>query len=113
MDYPVLIGSRAAKWHIPSFREPNDWDFIATASQSALFIKLATLINEIKLIHCNAYGVRLKIIGECVLSADKNPVRFEIEIVSDKINLKEKGYDDDDGIRSKSLKVENQRQAHR
>ena len=30
IDYPVLIGSRAAKWHIPSFREPNDWNLMAT-----------------------------------------------------------------------------------
>ncbi len=48
VGYPVLIGSHAAKWHIPSFREPNDWDFIATASQSALFIRLASFeINKV------------------------------------------------------------------
>jgi hypothetical protein len=32
IGYPVLIGSHAAKWHISSFREPNDWDLVATPS---------------------------------------------------------------------------------
>src|SRR2546421_12816679 len=61
IGYPVLIGSRAAKWHIPSFREPNDWDFIATALQSILFINKVT-VEEMKLIHYP--GVGLKIIGK-------------------------------------------------
>src|ERR1700751_4030743 len=63
LGYPVLIGSRAAKWHIPSFREPNDWDFIATASQSILFINMVTITKEINLSHYT--GVGLKINGEC------------------------------------------------
>lgn len=25
IGYPVLIGSRAIKWHTTSFRQPNDW----------------------------------------------------------------------------------------
>src|SRR3954468_2206239 len=61
IGYPVLIGSRAAKWHIPSFREPNDWDFIATASQSILFINKIT-IEGMKLIYYPEVG--LKIIGK-------------------------------------------------
>src|SRR5947199_2443618 len=82
VGYPVLIGSRAAKWHVPSFREPNDWDFIATASQSILFISMATITKEIKLIYYT--GIGLKIIGECEFiesSADKDSIRFEIELV--------------------------------
>src|SRR3954451_3746260 len=89
IDYPVLIGSRAAKWHIPSFREPNDWDFIATALQSILFIKKVT-VEEIKLIHYP--GVGLKIIGKCERiesSAVENSINFEIELVSDKLNLRQ------------------------
>jgi len=84
----VLIGSRAAKWHVPAFREPNDWDFIATASQSILFISMATITKEIKLIYYT--GIGLKIIGECEFiesSADKDSIRFEIELVSDQVNL--------------------------
>src|SRR2546421_6276455 len=64
IGYPVLIGSHAAKWHIPSFREPNDWDLVATASQSILFIDEVmtyTTFKNIKLIHY--LGVGLKIIG--------------------------------------------------
>ncbi|CAB4387746.1 unnamed protein product [Rhizophagus irregularis] len=85
VGYPVLIGSRAAKWHVPSFREPNDWDLVATASQSILFIHSVitiTYIHNIKLIHYP--GVGLKIIGKC-----NDAINFEIELVSDKVYLKE------------------------
>src|SRR3954467_8797535 len=67
IDYPVLIGSRAAKWHVPSFREPNDWDLVATSSQSASFINKVisnAAFKDIKLIHYP--GVGLKIVGICV-----------------------------------------------
>src|SRR2546423_7652954 len=80
LGYPVLIGSRAAKWHIPSFREPNDWDFIATASQSILFINMVTITKEINLTHYT--GVGLKINGKCEFvesSTDKDSINFEIE----------------------------------
>ncbi|POG61675.1 hypothetical protein GLOIN_2v1786279 [Rhizophagus irregularis DAOM 181602=DAOM 197198] len=40
IDHPVLIGSRAAKWHIPFFRDPNDWDLMATIPQSISFINI-------------------------------------------------------------------------
>src|SRR5689334_22013694 len=63
VGYPVLIGSRAARWHIPFFREPNDWDFIATASQSVLFINMVTITKEINLTHYP--GIGLKINGKC------------------------------------------------
>jgi hypothetical protein len=95
IGYPVLIGSRAAKWHIPSFREPNDWDFIATASQSILFITKFT-VEEIKLIHYS--GVGLKISGKCKYidsSTDGSSINFEIELVSDKVNLRELNKDVD------------------
>ncbi|RIA93431.1 hypothetical protein C1645_843443 [Glomus cerebriforme] len=94
--YPVLIGSRAAKWHVPSFREPNDWDLVATASQSILFIHnimTISFINYIKLFHYK--GVGLKIICECVeFHADKNIINFEIELASDKVDLKEMKLND-------------------
>ena len=45
IDYPVLIGSRAAKWHISSFREPNDWDLVTTLSQSISFISIFLILN--------------------------------------------------------------------
>ena len=48
---PVLIGSRAAKWHIPSFREPNDWDFIATVTQTILFINEIMILKKMKLMN--------------------------------------------------------------
>ena len=41
IGYPVLVGSTAAKWHVPSLREPIDsldWDLVATPSQSISFI---------------------------------------------------------------------------
>ncbi|CAB4395807.1 unnamed protein product [Rhizophagus irregularis] len=66
IDYPVLIGSHAAKWHISSFREPNDWDLVATPSQTTLFIdkveeSIATF-KKIELIHYPGGG--LKLVGE-------------------------------------------------
>src|SRR3954471_21374101 len=67
IDYPVLIGSRAAKWHVPSFREPNDWDLVATSSQSTSFINKVmsnAAFKDIKLIHYQ--GVGLKIVGICI-----------------------------------------------
>ena len=63
----MLIGFRDAKWHVPSFREPDDWDLVATASQSTLFInKIMDKDNlkNMKLIHYS--GVGLKIIAECI-----------------------------------------------
>src|SRR3954469_17086499 len=90
IDYPVLIGSRAAKWHVPSFREPNDWDLIATPSQSTLFInKVMTnaTFKDIKLIHYPGAG--LKIIGDCTeLHTGRNSINFDIELVSDKVDFR-------------------------
>src|SRR4051812_26336729 len=103
ISYPVLIGSRAAKWHVPSFREPNDWDLVATSSQSASFINKVisnAAFKDIKLIHYP--GVGLKIVGNCVelltYDADvsvtnsdqnlENSIGFDIELVSDKVNLR-------------------------
>src|SRR5438045_2724160 len=71
IDYPVLIGSRAAKWHVPSFREPNNWNLVATPSQSALFINKVmpnATFKDIKLIHYPDTG--LKIIGDCITDGD-------------------------------------------
>src|SRR5438067_13787803 len=87
VGYPVLIGSRAAKWHVPSFREPNDWDLIATSSQSASFINKImsnAAFKDIKLIRYP--GVGLKIVGNCceLLTDDgklslENSIGFDIE----------------------------------
>src|SRR3954447_1044849 len=93
IDCPVLIGSRAAKWHVPSFREPNDWDLIATPSQSILFINKAmtnATFKDIKLIHYPGAG--LKIIGCCIElntgNTDGSSINFDIEVVSDKVDLR-------------------------
>src|SRR5947209_7327092 len=64
VSYPVLISSRAAKWHIPSFCD-NDWDFIATVMQTVLFIN-EIMIKKMKLIYYS--GIGLKLIGECIES---------------------------------------------
>src|SRR6266487_1666923 len=91
IDYPVLIGSRAVKWHVPSFREPNDWDLVATISQSISFIskvKSSAAIKDIKLIYYPGGG--LKIIGECTepSSTDRKSIIFDIELISDKVDLR-------------------------
>ncbi len=55
IDYPVLIGSRAAKWHMTSFREPNDW-------QSTSFIdkvKSKAAFKDIKLIYYPGGGLKI------------------------------------------------------
>src|SRR3954447_2655985 len=67
IDHPVLIGSRAAKWHVPSFREPNDWDLVATSSQSISFINQVmfhAILKDIKLMYYPDVG--LKIVGNCI-----------------------------------------------
>jgi len=91
INYPVLIGSRAAKWHVPSFREPNDWDLVATISQSISFIskvKSIAAFKDIKLIYYSGGGI--KIIGECIepFSTDRKSIIFDIELISDKVDLR-------------------------
>ncbi|GBB84449.1 hypothetical protein RclHR1_11000005 [Rhizophagus clarus] len=93
IDYPLLIGSRAAKWHISSFREPNNWDLLATVPQSISFIKKiksTETLKNIKLIYYPGNG--LKIVGECI---DSTPfgihgisIIFNIELVSDKVDFR-------------------------
>src|ERR1043165_875546 len=90
-NHPVLIGSRAAKWHDPLFREPKDWNLVATASQSIILLNdiRSNNINlkDIKLVHY--FGAGLKIIGECVESQTDETCNFEVEIASNKVNLRE------------------------
>ncbi|GBC05422.1 hypothetical protein RclHR1_06210007 [Rhizophagus clarus] len=91
IGYPVLIGSLAAKWHVPSFREPNDWDLVATPLQTILFInkieESSATFNNIKLIHYPGGG--LKLVGECIeRSTDGKPINFDIELASDKVDLR-------------------------
>jgi len=91
VGYPVLIGSRAAKWHVSSFREPNDWDLVATPSQSTLFInkvnESGATFKSIKLIHYPGGG--LKLVGGCTEpSTNRKSVDFDIELVSDKMDLR-------------------------
>ncbi|RGB32963.1 hypothetical protein C1646_762279 [Rhizophagus diaphanus] len=92
IDYPVLIGSRAAKWHIFSFREPNDWDLMATPLQTTLFINKVKESNatfkNIKLIYYPGGG--LKLAGEYIdqYTADKKLISFDIELVSEKVDLR-------------------------
>ncbi|EXX74096.1 hypothetical protein RhiirA5_409865 [Rhizophagus irregularis] len=91
IGYPVLIGSRATKWHNSSFREPNDWDLVATPSQTTLFINkveesIATF-RKIKLIHYPGGG--LKLVGEYIdQSTDEKSISFDIELVSEKVDLR-------------------------
>ncbi|PKK60889.1 hypothetical protein RhiirC2_792645 [Rhizophagus irregularis] len=85
IDYPVLIGSRAAKWHIYSFREPNDWDLMATPLQTTSFINKVKEYNAtfkyIKLIYYPGGGLILA--GEYIdkYTADKKLISFYIELV--------------------------------
>ncbi|RGB36134.1 hypothetical protein C1646_758517 [Rhizophagus diaphanus] len=91
IGYPVLIGSRATKWHNSSFREPNDWDLVATPSQTTLFINkveesIATF-KKIELIHYPGGG--LKLVGEYIdQSTDEKSISFDIELVSEKVDLR-------------------------
>src|SRR6266480_6346491 len=89
VGYPVLIGSRAAKWHVPSFREPDDWDLVATISQATSFIKKVkpnASLRDIKLFYYPGSG--LKIICQCLeLYTDRISANFDIELVSDKVDL--------------------------
>ncbi|RGB23513.1 hypothetical protein C1646_677060 [Rhizophagus diaphanus] len=91
IDYPVLIGSRAVKWHISSFREPNDWDMVATPLQTTLFInkvkESGATFKNIKLIHYPGGG--LKLVGEYIDQlTDKKLISFDIELVSEKVDLR-------------------------
>jgi hypothetical protein len=88
IDYPVLIGSRAAKWHISSFREPNNWNLVATIPQSISFINKINsnaMLKNIKLIYYPESA--LKIVGECTES-ERDTILFDIELISDKYDLR-------------------------
>lgn len=98
IDHPVLIGSRAAKWHISFFRDPNDWDLLATISQSIQFINMLksnSIFKYIKLIYYSGNG--LKIVGKCIESSsfngknhenNGNLILFNIELISDKVDFR-------------------------
>ncbi|RIA96677.1 hypothetical protein C1645_815101 [Glomus cerebriforme] len=90
ISYPVLIGSHAAKWHFPSFRDTNDWDLVATPLQSASFVNKVMTNATFKNINLIYYpGGGLKIIGECIEpSTDEKSTNFDIELVSDKVDLR-------------------------
>src|SRR5207249_771818 len=99
-------GSHVAKWHIPSFHEPNDWDLVATASQSILFIdKIMTnaMFKDIKLIYY--LGTGLKIIGKCAESrAGENSIKFEVEVISDKVDLRKMRLNESVNNKNKNVK---------
>ncbi|GES76290.1 hypothetical protein GLOIN_2v1486458 [Rhizophagus clarus] len=87
-NYPVLIGSGAAKWHISSFREPNDLDLIATPLQTISFINginKYAIFKEIKLVYYPEGG--LKIIAESQHVDGRKSIIFDIELISDKVDL--------------------------
>jgi hypothetical protein len=89
--YPVLIGSQAVKWHFSSFREPNDWDLVATPLQTTLFInkvkESSAIFNNIQLIYYPRGG--LKLFGAYNDKfTDRKPIRFDIELVSDKVDFR-------------------------
>ncbi|CAG8750677.1 16307_t:CDS:2, partial [Rhizophagus irregularis] len=91
IDYPVLIGSRAVKWHISFCREPNDWDMVATPLQTTLFInkvkESGATFKNMKLIHYPGGG--LKLVGEYIdQHTDKKLISFDIELVSEKVDLR-------------------------
>src|SRR4051794_14414830 len=89
IDYPVLIGSRAAKWHALYFREPNDWDLVATLSQSTSFIDKLRFNASFKYIILIYFpGAGLKIVGDCIEMHTDNSISFDIELVSNKIDLR-------------------------
>ncbi|RGB26022.1 hypothetical protein C1646_770985 [Rhizophagus diaphanus] len=113
INHPILIGSRAAKWHISFFLDPNDWDLMATIPQSISFINIViqsnAIFDYIKLIYYPGSG--LKIVGKCIESSSftdrnhGNPILFNIELVSDKVDFRKMNpnkkiddlyYDDDD-----------------
>ncbi|GBC06413.1 hypothetical protein RclHR1_06810002 [Rhizophagus clarus] len=119
IGYPVLIGSRAAKWHSPSFRDPNDWDLIATPLQTTFFInkvkESSVTFDNIKLIHYPKGG--LKLVGGCIeQSTDGKSISFDIEIVSDKMDLRnmkqnvneDESNEDDDDIDDDDMQDDNE-----
>uniref|UniRef100_U9UUK6 Uncharacterized protein n=1 Tax=Rhizophagus irregularis (strain DAOM 181602 / DAOM 197198 / MUCL 43194) TaxID=747089 RepID=U9UUK6_RHIID len=124
IDYPVLIGSRAVKWHISSFREPNDWDMVATPLQTTLFINKAKSSNvtfkNIKLIHYPGGG--LKLVGEYIDQlTDKKLISFDIELVSEKVdlrnmksnmNLNKKESDEDESDEDDNISEDNSEISH-
>ncbi|PKY31312.1 hypothetical protein RhiirB3_448853 [Rhizophagus irregularis] len=124
IDYPVLIGSRAVKWHISSFREPNDWDMVATPLQTTLFInkvkESGATFKNMKLIHYPGGG--LKLAGEYIdQHTDKKLISFDIELVSEKVdlrnmksnmNLNKKESDEDESDEDDNISEDNSEISH-
>ncbi|KAL9548346.1 hypothetical protein MBANPS3_005723 [Mucor bainieri] len=71
--HPVIIGSRAAAYWVPSFRPCDDWDIVATPSQAVELLKDSQTINnlDIKLIKqpLNANVIRRKQLSKDVKQA--------------------------------------------
>ncbi|CAB5395338.1 unnamed protein product [Rhizophagus irregularis] len=89
IDHPVLIGSRAAKWHIPLFRDPNDWDLMATIPQSISFINIIqfnAIFKYIKLIYYPGSG--LKIVG-------KYDLHYDVDDDDDDYDIEKENYNDE------------------
>ncbi|GBB86896.1 hypothetical protein RclHR1_13340002 [Rhizophagus clarus] len=102
IDHPVLIGSSAAKWHIHSFHKPNNWNLVATISQSINFINnvnSCATITDIKLIYYPGSGLKINGVFACI---DESFIIFDIELASEKVDLrklkqeiKEKYYEEE------------------
>jgi hypothetical protein len=97
-EYPIMIGSRAAAYWLPSFRPSDDWDLIATPQQAfnmlndmktegllSLSLVCQPLVKE--LIQSKSMkadiGKKIKVLPEYlykVCGEAKGGVKFEIEI---------------------------------
>ena len=67
----LLIGSRAAKFHYPSFRKPKDYDFIATRQEVEAFLSRHKYVNN----SSHDKKIRAKVF------IDSRLIQFEFDIV--------------------------------
>ncbi|CAG8648042.1 7206_t:CDS:2 [Acaulospora morrowiae] len=80
-NLPILIGSRAAKYHLPSFRETNDWDLVVTVSQTIELLS-SFIIGSIGSFQMLFYkGIGVKIHGY-YKSSKKNSFTFDLDLVT-------------------------------
>ncbi len=100
----IVIGSRAAKYHIPDFREPKDWDLLGTWNEIKCFLSVnkgrltgIKIKDDLHKLHCRLDGIQVE-----VEMAEHGTSAADLSIYADKVGRLSVG---NYGVRVPSLAV--------
>nr|CAG8583862.1 2005_t:CDS:2 [Entrophospora candida] len=90
-QHPILIGSQAAKYHVPSFRDPVDWDIIATPSQTSNWLNSLKTKHEVELEMDYYKDICIKIQATCTVNVKgiEDVYNYDVEVVIGPHDMKE------------------------